>query len=208
MGTSGKSAKKYVNLNAKLQHPRKIHPFDCNSALFNQPTDKPYHFSLPQICKESKRNEQCAKHNFWSMIPEHDVLQKKIRCIFEFSPNSPTDSEDEKFPSMPNTATPTPAILVSLPNGQMINPFDEELASRRRIVTNSATFFPTQQKQLKSIHPMIKSQNTPIAENRSPAKPSIQPILESKPQKRSETLFIAGAIAFWILGIILGKFIF
>ncbi|TRY80060.1 hypothetical protein TCAL_06006 [Tigriopus californicus] len=160
---------------------------------------------LIQICKESLRNEQCAKHNFWSMIPEHEVLQKKIRCNLQFSVDSPTDSEDENFPFMPDTATATPAILVSLPNGRIINPFDQELASRRKGMIKPSTPIPAHQEQPENINPTIQSQEVLINGNPPLQQCLVQTIQESNAQEWKDFLMVGVVVAIFALGIILGK---
>ena len=41
---------------------------------------------IQQACASTKLNKEYSKHDFWSMVPKEELYERKLRCVFQYSP--------------------------------------------------------------------------------------------------------------------------
>ena len=39
-----------------------------------------------EACASTKLNKEYSKHDFWSMVPKEELYERKLRCVFQYSP--------------------------------------------------------------------------------------------------------------------------
>ena len=47
------------------------------------------------MCAYSKKNEDYSKHDFWSMVPREQTLERKFKCVFQHLDQNEIGSEEE-----------------------------------------------------------------------------------------------------------------
>jgi len=64
----------------------------------------PFHFKetekyndkfLLQACASTKINKEYSKHDFWSMVPKEELYERKLRCVFKYSPPEISDEKGD-----------------------------------------------------------------------------------------------------------------
>jgi len=84
----------------------------------------PFHFRetekyndkfLLQACASTKINKEYSKHDFWSMVPKEELYERKLRCVFKYSPPELCDEKG--------------VIVDDLPDGQVEDRSSDNISS-------------------------------------------------------------------------------